>query len=57
MRDKDVITKAGIEAAGSITPEVIQIEVMTDIRDQLKRIADVLEYAKEALLHWERSPA
>ena len=57
MRDKETIIKDGVNAAGTTTPEVVQIEVMTDIRDQLKRIADVLEYAREALEHWQRSPA
>lgn len=57
MRDKEQIIEAGVKAAGDRTPEVVQIEVMTDIRDQLKRIADVLEYAREALERWERSPA
>lgn len=57
MRDKEQIIQDGRNVTVGTTPDIIQIEVMTDIRDQLKRIADVLEYAREALENWQKSPA
>ncbi|MBA7610307.1 MAG: hypothetical protein GH143_02870 [Calditrichaeota bacterium] len=55
MREKDEIL-TDLESLPS-SPESSGLEVLIDLRDQLKRIADVLEYAREALERWERSPA
>ena len=55
MRKKDeIILALGRDEASS---EMLNLEVLIDLRDQLERIAEAIEYARKSLERWERSPA